>query len=173
MDVVEPAIQAYLTDTHNIPGQFIVTGDGAFSYGYPILNEIMRCIKLSSVMVCFVSKSYCESDWCQTELREGVQQQKPILLLLKEDIDREKMAEILLNQFDRNARAKLELNDGVYVPVGGWDHFCDSIVNLASNKYNCDEQTVKRKQNIEKRNRGNQERRNQDKQQIEEETAFI
>ena len=131
---VKPGLKASLFKKFNIGKEFTVTGDD-FKLGMSIFSEIFRCIELSCVVVFVASSLFCKNQWCQMELREAMSQNKPIILLFMEDVEKTDMSKKLRAIFDRNTRSKLVQNGDIFKPVAGWLHCCESIVKLSCDRY--------------------------------------
>ena len=146
---VEPALKTHMLEIFNIPKKFTVTGNSMIKVGFCILNEVMRSIKESCVILCLISQSYCDNQWCQTEFKEAVEQDKPVVLLFLEDVKRQNMSELMWTILNRNTRSTIILKDGMLQPIDGLHNLCESIVTLACSKYYMDkiEKCKKRKRN--------------------------
>ncbi|XP_053387268.1 uncharacterized protein LOC123543886 [Mercenaria mercenaria] len=111
-------------------------GDKHINPGFPIVDEILRCVSESCVAFFVVSNSFCESRWCQMEIREAYQLKKPIILICKEDIDLTIMTPLMLKIFRQFTRAKFVTNENDQMElVPDFSHFSSSILKLAALRY--------------------------------------
>ena len=107
-----------------------------FNLGFPIIDEIMRCIMGSCVGIFFVSTNFCQSNWCQLELRETYELNKPIILIFKEEIDERNMSPLMLKIFRKFTRAKIIVReDGQIQIIPNVKQISNSIIKLASLRY--------------------------------------
>ncbi|XP_053387473.1 toll-like receptor 4 [Mercenaria mercenaria] len=119
-----------------IEQELVCFGDKHINPGFPIVDEILRCVSKSCVAVFVVSNSFCESYWCQMEVREAYELNKPIILICKEVIDLTIMSPLMLKIFRQFTRAKIVTNEnGQMELVPDFGHFSSSILKLAALRY--------------------------------------
>ncbi|XP_060587979.1 toll-like receptor 4 [Ruditapes philippinarum] len=111
--------------------RLISTGDLDIAPGYPIMEEVLRCVTKACTLIVLASKKFCESEWCQIELREAYNLNIPIILLFKEDVEESLMSPTMLAVFKKFARAKLIAKDDTFETVPEWNQFVESVINLA------------------------------------------
>jgi hypothetical protein len=111
--------------------RLISNGDLDIAPGYPIMDEVLRCVTKSCTLIALASKNFCESEWCQIELREAYNLNIPIILLFKEDVEESLMSPTMLAVFKKFARAKLIAKDDTFETVPEWNQFVESVINLA------------------------------------------
>ncbi|XP_060552880.1 toll-like receptor 6 isoform X1 [Ruditapes philippinarum] len=121
-----------LTQTNK---EVLCVGNKQFNLGFPIVDEIIRCIKESCVGIFFVTTNSCQSQWCEMELREFYELHKPIILIFKEEIDIGTMSPIMLNVFRQYTRAKINIIDGQIQMTPNLDQLSNSILLLASSHF--------------------------------------
>ncbi|XP_045193560.2 toll-like receptor 4 [Mercenaria mercenaria] len=130
------SIDETLKTLTGIPERSLVCiGDLDFRPGYPVVEEIFRMVNQSYVMVCLVSKEFCASKWCDLELKIANENNKPIILIFKEEVQRSEMTTLLHNIFNTKIRAKLIIEEGEYRLIPGYDILCESILELALNSF--------------------------------------
>jgi hypothetical protein len=95
----------------------------------------MRCISDSCVGLFFVTTNFCQSQWCEMELRETYESHKPIILIFKEEIDPSIMSPLMLKIFRQYTRAKIDFRDGQIQMIPNFNQLSKSIVMLASSAY--------------------------------------
>ncbi|XP_060553769.1 toll-like receptor 4 [Ruditapes philippinarum] len=111
--------------------------DEHVNLGFPIVDEIMRCIKESCVGLFFVTTNFCQSQWCEMELRETYELNKPIILIFKEEIDTRIMSPLMLKIFQQFTRGKLVVTEhGDIQMIPDIQELSNSILKLASLRYN-------------------------------------
>ena len=110
-----------------------------FNLGFPIINEVMRCIAESCVGLFIVTNNFCQSHWCECELRETYDLKKPIILIFKEEIDERDMSPLMLKIFRKFTRAKIIESGDVQVEmIPDVKQLSNSIIKLASLRYDED-----------------------------------
>ncbi|XP_045157005.2 toll-like receptor 4 [Mercenaria mercenaria] len=125
-------LEEALLRTTGLKQEVVCFGDKDFHLGFPIADEIVRCISESCVVVCIVSNNFCESHRCQMELREAYELNKPIILIFKEEVDLTRMQPLMSKIFRRYTRAKLiTKEDGRKEIVPGYEQISCSILKLA------------------------------------------
>ncbi|KAK3598793.1 hypothetical protein CHS0354_020904 [Potamilus streckersoni] len=103
-----------------------------FFPGHPIAKEAEKYIIDESITILLVvSDAYCESIFCQHEAKLAEYSNKPVILMLREQVDVSKMSPELSALFSRYTRVKWENVSGKYVMKPDWDTLCDSIFALA------------------------------------------
>ncbi|XP_045182477.2 toll-like receptor 1 [Mercenaria mercenaria] len=147
LDTINPNLKRALNKHVAIERDCICLGDTHFNLGRPIIEEILRCISKSCVMIYVISEYFCRSQWCQMELREAYEINKPIILILKGEVPENEMPDLLSTIFNRYTRAKLVIEDGQYKLIPDWKSLCESIIKLAANSYVDKLNNEKRKNN--------------------------
>ena len=109
--------------------------DRHFRPGMSLFNEITRCIAESCVVIFVVSQAFCASGWCRNEVREAYEQNKPIILFFKDEIEIILMTPHLKIIFQRYTRVKIVQEKGNYEIVPNFTRTSESIILLASQNY--------------------------------------
>ncbi|XP_053395205.1 toll-like receptor 8 [Mercenaria mercenaria] len=119
-----------------IEQEVICFGDRHVHLGFPIVDEILRCISESCVAVFMISNRFCESHWCQMEVREAYALNRPIILICKENIDLTLMPPFMLGLFSQFTRAKLiTKDDGQFEIIPDFQQLSNSILKHATRRY--------------------------------------
>ncbi|XP_045206183.2 toll-like receptor 6 [Mercenaria mercenaria] len=128
---IYPELCKHLSEMTHSNEQMVCIGDKHFQPGYSLICEVMRCVEESSVFVAIISKMFCRKKMCKLEIKEAYEQNKPILMLMIEHVDKELMDNFLQKIFDRFAHAawKPDQNGGHIEPE--WNIFCKSIIQLS------------------------------------------
>lgn len=141
-DMEDFAIEIYRCLEESLRGltgmeqELICIGDRFFQPGYPIVDEIFRCISESCVVVFIVSNTFCKSSWCQMEVREAYELNKPIILICTEHVDLNKMPTLLFNIFKNFTRAKITVNENRIVEIcPSYEGLSKSILKLCISQY--------------------------------------
>ena len=79
-------------------------GDEQFRVGWNIYREIYRCMERSNVAVVVVSEGFANSVFCDQELDIAMQLKKPVILLLKGDVDIHQHSELIQLLYRTNVR---------------------------------------------------------------------
>ena len=103
-----------------------------YKIGFPLINEADRCIRQAHVIAFLVSHASCECKRCLCELRLALHENKPIVVILKEQLDEDKMPPIvrLLVRTTSKARFVRRKQDLYLSPSP--KKFCNIILDLAS-----------------------------------------
>ncbi|XP_045184053.2 toll-like receptor 4 [Mercenaria mercenaria] len=124
IDLIYENLKESLKALTGIEQEVVCFGDKHINPGFPIVDEILRCVSKSCVAIFVVSNSFCESYWCQMEVREAYELMKPIILICKEDIDLTIMPPLMLKIFRLFTRAKIVTNEnGQMELVPDFAHF--------------------------------------------------
>ncbi|KAK3581675.1 hypothetical protein CHS0354_022601 [Potamilus streckersoni] len=127
IDELRHRLQERLPNGENL----VCIGDQEFELGKFIIEEIIKCIEASSVMIFVVSKAFCESNYCEYETIVAQLDRKPTVLMFREEVEPKKLPKVLHKHFNQFVRARWIQDDGVYSLKPDWDKVCDSILELA------------------------------------------
>lgn len=108
----------------------ILTGDRHFRPGFYVHEEISTSLERVSVLVVVVSRNYCESHFCKEELNQAYVLKKPIVLMLKENIDVEIMSATMKVLYQKYVRILWVEENGKFVLKTSWENVCRSIREL-------------------------------------------
>ncbi|KAL4218860.1 hypothetical protein ACF0H5_021448 [Mactra antiquata] len=111
----------------------VCLGDFEFRVGRYVHNESLRCIEQCAVFLCVVSDSYCNSRYCVEEFNQATQMFKPVILMIKGDVDVDLMTPAMQQLFRYEVRMLWEDNNGVYRLKTSWENVCESILDVATN----------------------------------------
>lgn len=122
----------------------IAYGDTAFRPGYPLNEEIIKCVGESAIILLVVSQEFCKKRWCQEEFREANMQNKPIILIMLEKVDKSVMGENLSKIYENFTHARWfdDEKGGRLEPE--WLHFCKAMIALASEAEKSQTNKIKR-----------------------------
>ncbi|KAL3847012.1 hypothetical protein ACJMK2_017949 [Sinanodonta woodiana] len=109
----------------------VCIGDQDFELGRFIIEEIIKCIEASSVMMFIISNAFCESNYCEYETIVAQFDRKPTVLMFREDVEPKKLPKVLHKHFNQFVRARWMHDENVYTLKPDWDKVCDSILELA------------------------------------------
>ena len=128
-------LQDTLRDIISTERDLVCTGDTQFRPGYPIGEEIINCIRQSAVTILVVSNAFCQNiTWCQREVQEAYDQNKPIILLMLEKVSPDAMGPVLQRLFAKYTHASWKAgdhNNGGHMEPD-WPVFGQSIIALAA-----------------------------------------
>lgn len=111
----------------------ICSGDKHFRVGYPILQETLRCLNMSCVVVFVVSDSFCRSEFCRNEFLQAYEIGKPIILIVKEECNEDLMPPLLKEVFLKKTRIIWLLKEDGFTLKTTWENICHSILDLCAN----------------------------------------
>jgi hypothetical protein len=108
----------------------VCEGDTHFRPGKPIPDEVSELLDNSAVVVAVISNRYCQSVHCRNEFYQAFLKEKPIVLMLKGNIELENMTGCMKDLFEKNTRILWTFQDGNYYLKTTWENVCESIVGL-------------------------------------------
>ena len=108
----------------------VATSDHDMRPGHPISHEIIRCLEKSTVIIFFVTRSFCKHPWCEFEFDTAIQINKPVILMLFDNVKKRHMPAVLRTHFETYIRVHWSIQNGVPVMTPGWDVLCKTIVRL-------------------------------------------
>ena len=130
LDHIYPKLEEGLASVLKVDDRCVGVGDLDMVPGHRIDDEIIKVVEKSSLMIFFVSKSFCKQYWCKFEFEAAVHSGKPLILMMYGKVSRRRMPPVLRNRFDSYTRAHLTIQDGVPVITPDWDFLCSSIIRL-------------------------------------------
>ncbi|KAL4218597.1 Toll-like receptor 7 [Mactra antiquata] len=107
-------------------------GDVEYRTGRYVHDEFLRCIELCTVFLCVVSDNYCNSSYCVQEFDLATQKTKPVILMMKGDVDIGLMTPTMQLLFRNQVRVLWEENNGEYRLKTSWENVCESILDIGS-----------------------------------------
>ncbi|KAH3747914.1 uncharacterized protein LOC127848456 [Dreissena polymorpha] len=106
-------------------------GDKNFKVGHCIMNEIIRCTKASATIVVVLSDNFCSSDFCLQEFDVAFRVGKPIILMLKGEVNISLAPVAIRDLFNTYVRVLWRIDDyGEYELMTSWDNVSNSILEL-------------------------------------------
>ena len=108
------------------------TGDTMFRAGMYIHDEIISCLEQSKVMIILLTDHYCRSECCVMEFQRAIQLNKPIIIMVKDKVDKTLLTPAMRMSYNTNSRIIWKQHDGEYVLKGTWNTICDSIMELGT-----------------------------------------
>ena len=137
INYILPTLSQSMKEVTKTNRDYICLGDKHFRPGHTIVEEVMRCIEQSAVVVLIISNKYIKSQWCDMEAKEAATQQKPVILILTENIEQDKMSPVLKQLFNRYTRFKCFTgNGGQYEVSPTWTVLSSSVLDLATSQMN-------------------------------------
>ncbi|XP_053373858.1 toll-like receptor 13 isoform X1 [Mercenaria mercenaria] len=116
-----------------VRGDHICTGDRYFRPGFPVITEIMTNMENSSVIIFVISLEFCNKPWCNIEIKEAQELQKPIILIFREEVDLQDMPKQVEKLFHQNTRCKFERDvDGAWKLQPSFHVLASSVIELAA-----------------------------------------
>lgn len=113
-----------------IERDLICTGDEYLRPGFAIFDETVRCMERASLVIAIVTNSYCESAFCNNELEQAHLLMKPIIIMLKEQVDENLMTPTMKLLFKSKVRILWETKNDEYVMKTTWKNVCSSMLDL-------------------------------------------
>jgi hypothetical protein len=129
-NVYRPLLR-HLQDRTKCERDLICLGDKHFQLGRPINDEMVVSLTKSAVILILLSHNFCSSDYCRMEFDLALQLNKPIILIVKDNVDSNDMVPSLREIFHTRTRILWEQHDGdEYKLKTTWDNVCTSILEL-------------------------------------------
>ncbi|XP_060585984.1 toll-like receptor 2 type-1 [Ruditapes philippinarum] len=113
---------------HNL----VCIGDKHFEIGKPIPEQISRFLHKSSVVVILLTDHYSQSVHCRNEFDQATLLEKPIVLMVKDEINRELMNHQMRDLYEHRTRILFAQENGEYVLKTSWENVCTSIIELVN-----------------------------------------
>ena len=137
INYILPTLSQSMKEVTKTNRDYICLSDKHFRPGHTIVEEVMRCIEQSAVVVLIISNKYIKSQWCDMEAKEAATQQKPVILILTENIEEDKMSPVLKQLFNRYTRFKcFTTEDGKHEVSPTWNTLSSSVLELATDQVN-------------------------------------
>ncbi|KAH3813921.1 hypothetical protein DPMN_142394 [Dreissena polymorpha] len=131
---VRSAVVAPLNETLKhvvgVERDLVCIGDEQFRVGWNIYREIYRCMERSNVAVVVISEGFANSVFCDQELDIAMQLKKPVILLLKGDVDINQHSEHIQLLYRTNVRILFEYEGNKLVLKTTWDKICESFLQM-------------------------------------------
>ena len=108
----------------------VATGYNDFRPGFSLANEIIRCIEEACVVIFFVTNTFCKKMWCRNEALVAHYENKPIILMIWEDINLKQMPKYMYYHYQEHTRVHWVQENGVLVMKPDMDKLCEAIVSL-------------------------------------------
>lgn len=108
----------------------IAVGDDDFRPGFNILNEMLQTIQGSAVMMAVVSNNFCESRFCNDEHERAIDLEKPVVLVMAENVDESSMTPVLRDLFRRTVRGQIGVNSDSLVCTPTMEDLFYSVLEL-------------------------------------------
>ena len=95
----------------------------------------MERLEESAIVVIVLSKNYCESDYCKMEIEQARLMNKPIVIILKENVSENDMNTVIKSVFHHFTRVIFKCEGGTYRLLHDWRFICKSIISVAADVY--------------------------------------
>ncbi|XP_052807094.1 toll-like receptor 4 [Mya arenaria] len=127
-NVIYPTLNSSLQKILKTDKTCIATGDLDFRPGIHVAEEIVTCISNCSVLVACVSKAFCKKTWCKNEVFTAIHEQRPVVLILLEEVELSLMPKVLRKHFLTTTRVTWTRHD--ITPKPDVQTICRGIVQL-------------------------------------------
>jgi hypothetical protein len=92
-----------------------------------------KFLRKSSVVVILLTDHYIQSVHCRNEFDYAILLEKPIVLMVKDEIDTEMMNGQMLDLYEHRTRMLFTKENDNYIPKTSWENVCASIIELVNN----------------------------------------
>ena len=130
MEEIYPKLNEGLNKILDTESRCVAIGGIDFKPGFPLANEIIRCIEGSSVVVFFVTNAFCRKAWCRNEALVAHSDNKPTVLMLWEKVDVKLMPKHLYKHYLLYTRVHWVQEQGQRIMKPDWNELCEAIVRL-------------------------------------------
>ncbi|XP_045186885.2 toll-like receptor 6 [Mercenaria mercenaria] len=132
MEHIYPKLSQALRTCVDCNQELICVGNLKFRPGFSIHEEMVKCISESYVVALLVSNAFCESRWCETEIKEAATQNKPVVLFLLDHVDEDMMSPYLRTLFRRYTRVIITIKNNEVELSPDMSIICQSLIELAA-----------------------------------------
>ncbi|XP_060588715.1 uncharacterized protein LOC132744115 [Ruditapes philippinarum] len=122
-----------LQQTVGKDSNLVCEGDKHFQIGRPIPEQMSKFLRKSSVVVILLTDHYIQSAHCRNEFDHAILLEKPIVLMVKDEIDIEMMNGQMLDLYEHRTRILFMKENDDYIPKTSWENVCTSIIELVEN----------------------------------------
>ena len=130
LEEIYPKLNEGLKKILDAESRCVAIGGIDFRPGFPLANEIIRCIEGSSVVVFFVTNAFCRKAWCRNEALVAHSDNKPTVLMLWEKVDVKLMPKHLYKHYLLYTRVHWVQEQGQRIMKPDWNELCEAIVRL-------------------------------------------
>ena len=130
MENISVPLQERLQEMTKSDRDLVCIGDMHFQIGRPIHDEMFLKLSESAVILFVLSPHFCSSHYCRMEFDFALQLNKPIVLMIKDDVDPREMVPSLREMFYKRTRILWERQDNEYRLKTTWTNVCNSILEL-------------------------------------------
>ena len=130
LEEIYPKINEGLKKILDAESRCVAIGGIDFRPGFPLANEIIRCIEGSSVVVFFVTNAFCRKARCRNEALVAHSDNKPTVLMLWEKVDVKLMPKHLYKHYLLYTRVHWVQEQGQRIMKPDWNELCEAIVRL-------------------------------------------
>ncbi|KAH3834367.1 hypothetical protein DPMN_107689 [Dreissena polymorpha] len=124
-----PLLNQHLHRIIPIEEDMIAFGDKDFRVGKSILDETIRCTKSSATVVLLLTDNFVSSDYCLQEFDVAFRVGKPVILMLKGDVDMARAPPVIRDLFHSYVRVLWKQGDnGEYFLTTSWENVCNAIL---------------------------------------------
>ena len=134
MTDVAPNLETGLKALLQTDFKCVATGYNDFRPGFSLANEIIRCVEEASVVVFFVTNDFCKKEWCRNEALVAHYENKPIILMIWEELDLRRMPRYMFHHYQEHTRVHWVQENGERVMKPNMDKLCEAIVSLFKDK---------------------------------------
>ncbi|KAH3791962.1 hypothetical protein DPMN_145451 [Dreissena polymorpha] len=132
-NVVEP-LRDHLKKTVGTDRNLLCVGDENFRFGRSIHDEVISCLRRSRLVVVLLSNDFLNSGYCKLEFDLALQLGKPVILMIKEQVNEDLMTPSLSMLYRTNTRILWTRHGGNYFLKSTWDNVIKSIIDIISDK---------------------------------------
>lgn len=118
----------------DVDRDLICTIDDYMRPGYRLFDEVIRCLERSVIMIVPLSNDYCNSEHCLTEFYQAYILNKPIFMVIIDDVNEDNMTPTMKMLYRHNAHL-LKIENGACELKAAWINICSSIFKLILDKY--------------------------------------
>ncbi|KAH3841001.1 hypothetical protein DPMN_114459 [Dreissena polymorpha] len=126
---VYPHLDGHLRRLVPIDNDVISFGDKDFRVGKSILDETIRCTKSSAAVMLLLTDNFVNSEYCLNEFDVAYRVGKPVIMMLKGDVDMTRAPPVIRDLFHTYVRVLWKCDDnGEYSMTTSWENVCHAIL---------------------------------------------
>ncbi|XP_052278838.1 toll-like receptor 5 [Dreissena polymorpha] len=126
---VYPHLDGHLRRLVPINKDVISFGDKDFRVGKSILEETIRCTKSSAAVMLLLTDNFVKSEYCLNEFDVAFRVGKPVIMMLKGDVDMTRAPHVIRDLFHTYVRVLWKCDEnGEYIMTTSLENVCNAIL---------------------------------------------
>lgn len=128
MNDIYPELEAGLKKVLQTSSRCVATGATDLRPGFSLANEIICCLEATSIVIFFMTKTFCKRSWCKYEALVAHNNHKGIVIMHWESVEEKLIPKHLLMCCEDHIHVHWKFKDGKQVMIPDWKKLCEKIV---------------------------------------------